>query len=304
MAQQILKPSRPLAFHLKTLWLISHSDVAPVLLPHCIAGLANLQSGWALQSVPPIDRIQFLIHLLSMAAWIWLNLLSLDLANQRLDESVQEDAVNKPWRPIPAGRLSQKEARYFQMILIPVTLGFSYLVGGLQESFVMVTLNWIYNDLGAANENFWLRNIMNALGFMDFIVGASVVAGGPGSVLSRSGWIWVAIMGGCIFTTISLQDLYDQDGDSIRGRKTAPLVIGDFPCRVMVSVGLMVWSFAAPLYLGITLPKLSALLVLALVIIGRTFAFRSTKDDRCTFKVWCLWVVVLYSLPAMPSGLF
>lgn len=237
-----------------------------------------------------------------MAGWIWLNLFSLDLANQRLDESIQEDAVNKPWRPIPAGRLSQQKARYLQIIIIPTTLAFSYVVGGLQESFVMMALNWIYNDLGAANENFWLRNLMNALGFMDFIVGATVVIGGPGAALSRSGWVWVSMMGGCIFTTISLQDLYDQDGDSARGRKTAPLVLGDFSCRMMVSAGLMAWSFAAPFYVGVTLPNLGVLVMLALVIISRTFVFRSAICDRCTFKVWCLWIVALYSLPAMPHG--
>lgn len=303
MAQQIPSASRPLSFHLKTLWLISHSDVAPVLVPHCIAGLANLRSGWVLQSSsPPADVMQLSVRILSMAGWIWLNLLSLDLANQRLDESIEEDAVNKPWRPIPAGRLTQKKARYLQIIIIPTTLALSYVVGGVQESFVMMALNWIYNDLGAANENFWLRNLINAFGFMDFIVGATVFVAGPGAALSRSGWIWVAIIGGCIFTTISIQDLYDQDGDSTRGRKTAPLVLGDLLCRVMASVGLMMWSFAIPFYLGVTLPKLGALLMLALFIITRMFAFRSAACDRCTFKVWCLWIVVLYSLPAMPYG--
>ncbi|KAJ5179267.1 hypothetical protein N7492_002477 [Penicillium capsulatum] len=302
MTGQASSTSRSLPFHLKTLWLISRSDVAPVLVPHCIAGLANLQSGWVLGSnQPAADVTQLIIRLGCMAIWIWLNLLSLDLANQRLDESVEEDSINKPWRPIPAGRLSQNEARHLQMLVIPATLGFSYFAGGLQESYVMIALNWIYNDLGAANENFWLRNLMNALGFMDFIVGASVVAGGPGAVLSHSGWLWVAMMGGCIFTTISLQDLYDQEGDSLRDRKTAPLVLGDLTCRVMVSVAVLGWSLATPFYLGFTLPKLAILMLLSMTIVGRTFAFRSAASDRRTFKIWCLWIVVLYALPALPD---
>ena len=273
----------------------------PVVIPHCIAGLANFQSSWILQSISH-DVPSLPARILCMVIWIWLNLFTLDLANQRLDDSVQEDAVNKPWRPIPAGRLTQPKARLLLMLAVPMTLIFTYFAGGWQESLVMMTLNWMYNDLGGANESFWLRNLLNALGFMDFIAGASVVIGGIDSRLSTAGYTWVAMMGGCVFTTISLQDLYDQEGDSARDRKTMPLVLGDWPCRVITATGIVLWTGIVAVYLAVEWCVLSGLLMLAIVIAGRCLVFRSAASDRRTFKMWCLWIVVLYALPAMPMG--
>jgi hypothetical protein len=47
-------------------------------------------------------------------------------------------------------------------------------------------LTWVYNDLGAGDENFLLRHINNALGFVSFGAGASQVACGfPGYTLNQ-----------------------------------------------------------------------------------------------------------------------
>ena len=235
-----------------------------------------------------------------MLLWLWLNLLSFDVANQRLDESVEEDAINKPWRPIPAGRLARQEARHILMLVIPLTLCFSGLVGGFQESLIMVTLNWIHNDLQGGDENFCYRNLLNALGFMDFAVGASLVLGGPMASISSEGRIWIAIMGSCVFFTISVQDLYDQAGDEARKRSTAPLVLGDLPCRISVAVCTIVFSLAAPYYLRVSVLAQLGTVLLGLIVSGRTLILRSVASDRYTFKFWwSMWILVLYALPIL-----
>ncbi|KAJ5577415.1 uncharacterized protein N7459_006379 [Penicillium hispanicum] len=300
---QVTSSPRSLSYHLRTLWLLTYSDLAPVVLPHTIAGLANFWSGWVLlpesvsmENLPLIRQSAFMIF------WLWFNLLSFDLANQRLDDSVQEDMINKPWRPIPAKRLGREEARHLLMLVIALTLCFSSLVGGLRETLIMVMLNWFHNDLKGGDENFWFRNLLNALAFMDFITGASLILGGPRAMISPAGHIWTAIMGSCVFCTISVQDLGDQAGDEARGRHTAPLILGDLPCRVIIAVCAMICSLGAPFYLQVPALAHIGVLLLGLVVSGRTLFLKSVASDKATFRIWwSLWLVVLYALPTVSS---
>lgn len=50
-------------------------------------------------------------------------------------------------------------------------------------------LTWMYNDLGAAEETFLVRNISNALGFICFEAGAAQVACGPLD-MTACYWAW------------------------------------------------------------------------------------------------------------------
>ncbi|KAJ5099716.1 hypothetical protein N7532_006717 [Penicillium argentinense] len=275
--------------------------MVPVTIPHMFAGLANYLSGWVLQSYSVIDSPwNWILRFTLMAAWVLLNLFCLDLANQRLDESVQEDFINKPWRPIPTGRLSQREATNLLCIAIPCTLGFSYFSGGFRESVVMAVLNYIYNDCGVANEHFILRNLMNAFGFMDFVAGASRVIAGPQSSFSALGLLWLATVGAFVFSTISIQDLYDQEGDSARNRLTAPLVLGDWKSRIMTAGAIMVCSLTIPPLFGIrSLAVLICWNAMGFTIAVGVLLSRCVKRDKENFTLWCAWLVLLYMLPPL-----
>jgi hypothetical protein len=51
----------------------------------------------------------------------------------------------------------------------------------LPASIALIIINWMYNDLGGANENYLIRNFFNAMGFLAFQVGATKVACGAAS---------------------------------------------------------------------------------------------------------------------------
>jgi hypothetical protein len=38
---------------------------------------------------------------------------------------------------------------------------------------------------------------------------------------------WLAMITDTVFSTVQLQDMPDQQGDKLRGRKTMPLIMGD-----------------------------------------------------------------------------
>lgn len=164
---------------------------------------------------------------------------------------------------------------------------------------MLTVLTWIYDDLGAADEGMVLRNFVNALGFSGFSSGAAVVACGPPGSFEPNGTAthWLIMMGLMIFTTLQVQDMYDQEGDAARGRKTAPLVLGDRAARWTIVVPVTVFSLFCPAFWGLSVYGYLFPVVLGGVIDFRTLTVMGVKADRLTFKVWCIWGISLYALP-------
>lgn len=104
-----------------------------------------------------------------------------------------------------------------------------------------------------------------------------------------------------ITTTIHAQDLYDQEGDAARGRKTAPLELGDAVARWSISVAVAFWSLTMPAYTGMLISDhwlaYPVPLLLGAVTIIRMFTLRGVQDDRKTSKAWAVWSICLYALP-------
>lgn len=242
-----------------------------------------------------------------VAIWIWLQLLVLDLANQRLADSIAEDEINKPWRAIPSRRMTSENARRLLLFTIPATFAVSVRLDCSFESLLLFTLNWMYNDLGLANSHWLLRNVMNAAGITSIGAGATRVACEPGAIMNNTKLhTWWLMCAGVLLTTIQAQDLYDQEGDAVRGRSTAPLVLGDGITRWSVAICALMWSAIMPSFLGMHLPDdWSSFLLptsVAAVIAIRVLSLRSVKADRITFKAWAIWTVCLYMLPVMTSN--
>lgn len=90
----------------------------------------------------------------------------------------------------------------------------------------------------------------------------------------------------------------DQEGDSLRERKTVPLVIGDGNARVVNAVVIVVFSVMAPAFWGLGWGWFGGV-----GGVGGGIAWRcvggqkGVKWDRGTFKWWCGWLVGLYLLP-------
>lgn len=151
--------------------------------------------------------------------WTWLNLLVFNLANQRLPSSIVEDKVNKPWRPIPANRLTAVRARQWLLAILPVVYMAALYLGGVKETVAIMALTWAYNDLNGADENFIVRNIVNALGFVCWGSGAMIVAIGYGDHdVNETSKTWLTVRALMVVSTLQAQDMADMEGDRARGR--------------------------------------------------------------------------------------
>ncbi|MCJ1230511.1 hypothetical protein MMC12_007185, partial [Toensbergia leucococca] len=218
----------------------------------------------------------------------------------RLPDSILEDSVNKPWRPVPAGRISSIETRRLLLATIPAVWIITIFLGGLKETSLIIGLTWMYNDLGGADENGIVRNVINALGFVVFSSGATRIASGHGQFsLNEAAYQWLAMQWAIITSTMQMQDFKDQKGDLARpgGRSTAPLVLGDWVARWTIAVPVLVWSVICPLFWAVDIYGYVVPLALGNFVAIRVILLRNVDADRSTWMLWAVWLVSLYMLP-------
>ncbi|KAJ0162367.1 hypothetical protein CTA2_4675 [Colletotrichum tanaceti] len=299
--ESIMKPFQQAVFHLKTLYLFTKSDVKTVLAPQiifilsavlCREPLTTAGYGHGQTALDTARRLPLAVF------WIWLHLVVCGISNQRLESSVVEDRLNKPWRPLAAGRLTAGQAQRLLLAAVPLAVAVSAALGGrelLPPTLAMTTLLWMYNDLDGSSIDVWARNAINTAGIMCFGAGALTVL--TGAALLPRAWAWIAVTGAATATTVQALDFPDTDGDRARGRKTIPLLYGEHVARGGLAVAVLVWSAACPMFWGLR-PVFWA----APVGVGGSMAAlavlrRNEKSDHVVAKLWCLWMSVLYLLP-------
>ncbi|PSR79599.1 UbiA prenyltransferase family-domain-containing protein [Coniella lustricola] len=296
--------------HLHTLVLFTYSDIKAVILPQSTFAISLFFSSHDIilpsDAALPDFTCCLLWRLAQMFAWLWLHLLILDLSNQRLPESVAEDALNKPWRPLPSKRLTSADASWLLTLAVPLGMGLSLLTGleAYVPSTTLLCLCWLYNDLEGSSSSLIVRNLLNALGLTCFGWGALAVLAGPGAqLLMPNAAKWMCITVAIIFTTIHVQDFRDEAGDRARGRRSIALEFSPFVARGSCIISILFWSIAAPAFW--TWPLTESLYVtlvtvgLGAVVSGLLIARHSQRMDEHALTVWCLWVGWIYLLPVL-----
>ena len=114
---------------------------------------------------------------LQASFWVWLHILQFDVSNQTV--SPEEDARNKTDRPLPAGRITLRNALIFRWLLVPICFLWSvtYSLQVLYASVAIVFFTIVYDEFRFHAGNFVTRNLLNALGITSFEWGATLVAG-------------------------------------------------------------------------------------------------------------------------------
>lgn len=287
---------RAAAYHTTTLWLFTVNDLKTMVFP------STAFSFFASVYVDESTAASFLTRIPHILIWTWINLLAFTVNNQRTRSAITEDKLNKPWRPIPSGRVSPSRAESLGNLTYPIAQLVSVLLGGgLAQSALLSIFGYVYNELGGGGDcGPIVRNILNAAGFTSFASGALDVATGGGAVSTGPTMLaWLGIIALVVSTTVHAQDIYDTVGDAAAGRRTVPLVFGDRKARASIAGAVMFWSAVCPYYwrsgiLGLAVPS-----VLGTWVAWRTLSRTGASDDRATFRIYNAWLVGLYSLPAM-----
>ena len=285
-----------IAYFLRTLYLFTLSDHLTFIVPQAMFGILGALSGPALTRNAAASTMQVLLRVPAVFFWTWLHTLIFTMHNQSSPEAVMEDKMNKPFRPIAAGRITIGQTKALLWALIPLTAIMAACLGGVAETIFLLVGNFMYNEGRGSDKSVLVRNWSIATAFALYGAGALEVACG-GFALGAEGVTWTLAIATVIMTTMQIQDLKDQPGDAQRGRRTIPLVFGDGPARWSIIVPVIFWTTAAVVYwrtpLICTLPSM----VLGLVVCMRLAALRDTHSDKTTWKLWSVWLLSLYHLP-------
>lgn len=285
-------------FHLRTLWLFTVSEHLTIVLPWTAFGLFGALSGGALTTNQSPDFWVIFNRLPLVLFWMWAHILVFTVANQRLPDSVGEDSINKMWRPLPSGRITGVQARRLLLGLVPAMMALTRLLGAGEFSLLSLLLTWLYNDLEGSSESYIIRNLLNALGLTCWSAGTTIVACGKDSCqLNAMGYYWLKIEAAIVFTTLQVQDLRDQKGDRARGRRTAPIILGDVVTRWTIAIPVGMWSLFCPYLWNLGFYGFIVPAVLGGTLSVRVLRWRTVEADKLTWTIWGLWIGSLSILP-------
>lgn len=298
--ETVISAAEALFYHAKTIWLFTYTDLKTIVGPETAFGILSALSGPILTTTQSPNLSVILSRTPRVAFWCWINLLPFAIDNQRQPEAIEEDGENKPWRSMPSRRLSETDAKWLMLSLYPAAIVASLKLGGLKQCLALVFLGWWYNDLGGANYSCITRNFINACGFLSYASGATEVASRSellDSPFKPTAWPWFLIIGAIVFTSVQTQDMYDQPGDSLRGRKTVPLVVGDHYARLSIAIAMTCWSVVCPTFWHLGPGTYAMSMITGAIVTFRTLTKRSVPADKLTFRIWNLWMVILYLMP-------
>ncbi|CAA7266037.1 unnamed protein product [Cyclocybe aegerita] len=151
-------------FHLTTVYLFIRSDIKTILCPVTLFAVASNPSTQPMR-------------LVSCFFWVFMHLLLIDIDNQSM--AVEEDRINKPWRPLPSRRISLARASLIASLLYPACALFSWALGGEVlglTSVVFGVLAYLYDHL-ELNSLWYMKIVINSLGYATLETGASLVIG-------------------------------------------------------------------------------------------------------------------------------
>lgn len=232
-------------YHLHTLYLFTHDQFFDTIIPGTIFGLLTTLSGPEL-SLTSQPMLTVFLRAPIVSVWLWLIILMFCLQNQCSEGSSEEDAINKPWRPIPSHRITTANGRKLLVITRLVAGTASWYLGVFCPFLIWTALSTLYNDLGGSDRSGPVRNMFCGGFFTCSFGGALIIALGAVE-MSRAAVQWTFLICWCILmTTIQTQEFRDEIGDKTRGRRTLVTELGRVRALWTVYAGVTFWSLYVP----------------------------------------------------------
>jgi len=211
-----------------------------------------------------------------------------DASNQA--RGAREDALNKPYRPIPAGLITSKGMTRRLWCALPLYTLLGWATGTLPWVLLWQAVVLAHNLLSSPRYYVVFKPIAMTLG----IVAQLAAAWSSVAPLDRVGWSWVLVLAFAYNVPLPFEDVRDMAGDRQIGRRTLPLMTGHWPVRIWFAVNMAL----LPLVLHILLfapthPRQSTLFACDLVVAALTWTagatsllVRTVRADRFSYLVY------------------
>jgi len=268
--------------HLYTIFLFIQNDILTAIIPVIL---------FSTTSAPLCSSIQ----ILPTTLWIFLHLLQFNLANQI--KAPEEDRLNKPSRPLPAGRIFVRDATILRWLVAALCLAHSslYSIQLVFSSLEMQLFTFWYNELDG-DKNWLSKNAVLAIMYGCSELGGTLIAGCDPSRVSETAKLAVQLTIAVFTSTVHCQDFKDIEGDRLIGRCTVPI---RFPIasRLIAGLGLPIWSYLLCCIWDISLYCTLAFVAYGCFVGGRFLFLRTRDADKRSCQYYSVWFSLHHLLP-------
>ncbi|KAH9958196.1 UbiA prenyltransferase family-domain-containing protein [Russula dissimulans] len=277
----ILRLLSAVRYHLYTAMLFTWTDYKTIFFPITVFACATA----------PVQSFSSLFH---CCAWVWFHQLLCNVSNQA--RSRDEDKVNRPWRPLPSGRITEPQAVALRWSTVVFCM---FLSSIYDQDLVLTTMGLVattftYDELGAAG-NVVGKALCTAAGYVAFEVGATTIIG-ANHTMDFVSVTAVTISGILIFTAIQAQDFPDVEGDKAVGRMTFPIYAPELS-RLLTLLATVAWSVFLSWFWGVG-PLSTAVFISFGIHVGlRYYCWRTLKADKKSYLLFNVWLMAAHVLP-------
>jgi chlorophyll synthase len=210
---------------------------------------------------------------------------------------VEIDRINKPYRPIPSGRITPEKAMDYALIYYGLGLLFSIPLGvrGYISYLLVSFFAFFYSakPLRMKEAGAWSSLIWQALsrGFLPPVIAAFIFKANYGIItLSVLAFMWVLALQ-------STKDFGDIEGDKKQGVKTLPIVYGVDGARKIMSFLILSYTLVLLLFISRGLiPKTLAGLVPVALLALYGVGYSSPTENNFGWNLFYIGLALHYVL--------
>ncbi len=209
---------------------------------------------------------------------------------------LEEDRLNKPDRPLPAGMTTLEGAWIRWIIGMLLFAGVGWILGVLEWALMWQLSFCLYNFAGFAR-HFVTKSLIMGLGVIAQLAAAwSIVAPVP-----PVAWRWISGLAFVAFVFCNIQDLRDVAGDRTLRRRTMPLVYGlrrschalAFAFALLLPLVTHLWLFAPLPETPVTWSLEAFATVLSWVIAARLIRQQQPPALHRTYLLFTYWYCLM-----------
>ena len=200
---------------------------------------------------------------------------------------IEEDKLEKPYRPLPAGLITIKGAINRYIIWNMLLMIISKKLGVMKWSVLWMIVT-VYHNFLNGDKHFFTKNIISMTLGTAAQFGAAWNSYHPTMSRDKKVWMWMVSI--WIGIMANIQDFRDIEGDLKSHRKTLPIVLGNNQARIVMSFvsmtsGLILHKLfkdfnSKPLAKAVNIGVLGWHFLIA----ARLWFARSHQADQITYK--------------------
>lgn len=293
-ASNVLRtPIRHILKEANILFQYSRSDLTATVTPHLIMI-------FSLFPLQPSDKYTLLLSTMRCLVYAFCYCMVFVTSNQVYSEA--EDAIEKPFRPIPSGLISMQGAKNRAVIWACLYLALSFMLGVGHWGALWFLVSVHHNLLGGHQHWFTKNCIFISSGVAVIMGSVWQITYGSMTVASWKWTVGISLWSGFLF---NIQDYRDVKGDKVSRRATMALIYGDISRWVVAASAILFGLILSTTLLIISRSHVENFIALSLgvghVVMSCHLLLRKDHEgDKISYKI----LLLLFNTILATSGLW